>query len=168
MKLFPTSKVFEGFLVALTLSVAGCGANNGSPDPTKRPSDSADLASCNNPTNLIADTLTSQGGNWKVDYSWQIGPSMNEDEQIENKLALSFKTYTGIVPTSLTNVQVTAWMPEHKHGTGNELPKTNFDVGGKAIIDNIWFTMSGKWEMILKAAVNDVADEVRFCVNVRG
>jgi hypothetical protein len=139
----------------------GCGT-----DITTSNKESPGIGSCTSPINSLSGSLTSGVKKWGTQFNWDVGPSMGGIDLVENQMTLIFKTYNGKTPDTLTEVVVTAWMPEHKHGTGNQVPRTEFGQRGEAKIKNIWFSMTGLWELIIKATVNDAADELRFCVNV--
>ncbi|MCX6124749.1 MAG: hypothetical protein NTV34_08370 [Proteobacteria bacterium] len=160
----------KGLCVAgLLIGLTGCGGSSSFPIAKQSPStDNSKLGSCESPTTALSDIVNSNLGRWRVTYSWLIGPSMSDEDPLENKLGLVFKTSEEKTPDRMDDVIVTAFMPEHGHGTGNQLPFTKAASGGAATIENIWFSMTGRWEVLIKAKIDDVVDEARFCVLVKG
>ena len=105
--------------------LVGCGGSSSFPIAKQNPSDgNSSLGSCAAPTSALSDAIGAKSGGWFVTYSWLIGPSMSDEDPLENKLGLVFKTSEQKTPDQLDDVFVTAFMPEHGQGTGNQLPLT--------------------------------------------
>ncbi len=108
-----------------------------------------------------------KSGAWKVETHWNSGPKMGGEELLENSMCVTFHSASsGHIAEKIENVQVTAWMPSMAHDTGNEKPRVDSVKGGEAEIGNIWFIMTGEWEIIVRAQVDGVFDEARFSVDV--
>jgi hypothetical protein len=55
------------------------------------------------------------------------------------------------------NITVTPWMPEMDHGV-SEPPTVQEKGGGLYIVEDLTFTMTGKWELRLKIVKGDIED----------
>jgi len=74
-------------------------------------------------------------------WKWEEGP-----KQGENRLRLFFSNHESHQPTSLSqNLNVEIWMPGMGHGS---LPTHVTSVrSGEYLIENIFFSMPGEWEI---------------------
>lgn len=58
-------------------------------------------------------------------------------------------------------ITVTPWMPEHDHGVP-EKPVVTDRGGGAYTVENVLFTMTGRWELAVEARKGDLFDRATF------
>lgn len=59
------------------------------------------------------------------------------------------------------HVEATPWMTQHSHGSSKKTKITE-KGGGAYLIDDIYFTMDGEWDLIVKITKNKQEDQVIF------
>lgn len=156
------------FKVMMTLVLVGvsCGRNNGTPTPTTTqavteelllaPSEGAKLQ----PSDLLR---------WRGELRWADTPRFSDEEILALTGAIFIRSLKGNIPATATDVELVADMPQHGHGTGNNLPVVRATVGdsGRFTFENLIFTMQGEWRLRIMATVDGVDDVWTTWVNVR-
>lgn len=99
--------------------------------------------------------------------SWNFGPEVSGDslETIKNSCVIEVTTVDGQIPTSLSVQKVFPYMKVHGHGAPDDQITSSID-GNKISVSKIAFTMSGSWELHLKATVNGQTEELEIPVLV--
>jgi len=99
--------------------------------------------------------------------SWERGPQVSEDISPESlsKCVVEILTLDGQVPQSLTVTDAYPYMKMHGHGAPSRQITRTLQAN-KLTIDNIMFTMSGRWELRVKASVNGQSEELELPVVV--
>lgn len=154
-------KSILGFVLCLLLA-SSCGSNNGTPSPDRN----SDNAMPNYEFDLTS-AVTSRNAAWKLMWVWTAGPRMGGEETMESMAIAKFVDAKGQAVDAITDVKVTAWMPEHMHDTGSEQPIVTVKQNGVISVANIRFFMTGPWEMIVRGRVAGAYDEVRFPVEIK-
>ena len=98
---------------------------------------------------------------------WTTGPEVSGDSlgEIKNACIIEITTPDGQVPTSLSVQDIFPYMKVHGHGAPDE--QISFTVeGNKVSVNKIAFTMSGAWELHIKATVNGQSEELEIPVVV--
>lgn len=99
---------------------------------------------------------------------WQRGPQVSEDISPESlsKCEIEITTLDGQVPAALSVETAYPYMKIHGHGApSGQITRTL--QGNRLTVDNIMFTMSGPWELRVKASVNGQTEELELPVVVR-
>ena len=99
--------------------------------------------------------------------SWSVGPEVSGDSlaDINNACIVEITTPTGGIPDSLTVQDIFPYMKVHGHGAPDE--QITFTVEGNRLkISKIAFTMSGPWELHVKATTNGQSEELEIPVVV--
>lgn len=153
-------------VVLFLCSVFGCGKNNGTPTPRQNdavadglmlaPQDGAALQ----PSDLRR---------WHAEVRWAESPRFSDEEILAMTGVIFIRTVDGHVPANLKGVELIADMPQHGHGTGNNLPVVHATEGdaGRLTFDNLIFTMQGQWRIRVVATVNGREDVWTTWVDVR-
>jgi len=153
-------------MIALVAAVVGCGRNNGTPTPTTSQAVTDDL--------LLAPSegarlQPSELLRWRGELRWADSPRFSDEEILALTGAIFIRSRNGDVPRSVTKVELVADMPQHGHGTGNNLPvvRTTEGDNGRFTFENLIFTMQGEWRIRVMATVDGVDDIWTTWVNVR-
>jgi hypothetical protein len=135
----------------LTLLLAGCGSKDGEPLP---------------PTKTTMDF--SDGRGWQAALKWGQTLRFSDDEFLEMFGTIDFRDKDGQIPKSLEAVSLRADMPQHGHGTGNNVPEVGpvSDVAARYWVKNLYFTMTGSWRIQITATINGVVDVWSSTVDV--
>jgi hypothetical protein len=153
-------------VVLFLFGVFGCGKNNGTPTPRQNdavadglmlaPQDGAALQ----PSDLRR---------WRAEVRWAESPRFSDEEILPMTGVIFIRTVDGHVPANLTGVELIADMPQHGHGTGNNLPVVHATEGdaGRLTFDNLIFTMQGQWRIRVVATINGREDVWTTWVDVR-
>ncbi|MBM3383238.1 MAG: hypothetical protein FJY29_12505 [Betaproteobacteria bacterium] len=99
--------------------------------------------------------------------SWTAGPEVSGDsiDEIKNACQIEITTPDGQVPASLSVQDIFPYMKVHGHGAPDE--QITFTIeGNKVSVNRIAFTMSGPWELHIKATVNGQSEELEIPVVV--
>jgi hypothetical protein len=99
--------------------------------------------------------------------SWSVGPEVSGDSisDINNACIIEVTTPTGGIPDSLTVQDVFPYMKVHGHGAPDE--QITYTIEGNRIkVSKIAFTMSGPWEIHVKATSNGQSEELEIPVVV--
>lgn len=152
-----SSMLLATLLGGLLVAVTGCGRNNGTP----RPSDAV----------LVDDELllaprdgaslqVSDARHWRAELRWAETPRFSDEEILALTGVIFIRDQDGRTPASVTNVELIADMPQHGHGTGNNLPVVRATEGdlGRFTFENVIFTMQGEWRIRIMANVNGHGD----------
>lgn len=63
-------------------------------------------------------------------------------------------------------VEVVPWMPSMEHGSP-EIPTVRRTAKGEFLVEGIYFSMSGTWEVYIRISAGEREDTVVFTVDVR-
>jgi hypothetical protein len=99
--------------------------------------------------------------------SWGFGPEVSGDsiDTIKNTCTIEVTTPDGQLPTSLSVQDIFPYMKVHGHGAPDD--QITFTIeGNKITVSKIAFTMSGPWELHVKATVNGQTEELEIPVVV--
>ncbi|MCX6118638.1 MAG: hypothetical protein NT027_13940 [Proteobacteria bacterium] len=156
-------KLTRLFAIVFTLGAfyTGCGRN----DSVKNEGPSADAGSsvCGS-----GEVAFAKGKTWSAKIHWNAGPKMGLEDLLENRFCLTFKNSGENLSSSVKNVTVIAHMPAHGHDTGREKPMVDSIKGPDAFVSNLYFIMTGYWEMIITADVDGAGlDEARVGIDIR-
>lgn len=99
--------------------------------------------------------------------SWERGPQVSEDISPESlsKCVIEILTLDGQVPQLLSVTDAYPYMKMHGHGAPSRQITRTLQAN-KLTVDNIMFTMSGRWELRVKATVNGQSEELELPVVV--
>jgi hypothetical protein len=154
------------FVVLFLCGVFGCGKNNGTPTPQQNDSvtDGLMLAPQDGAALQPSDLRR-----WRAEVRWAESPRFSDEEILAMTGVIFIRTVDGHVPANLTGVELIADMPQHGHGTGNNLPVENATEGdaGRLTFDNLIFTMQGQWRIRVVAKVDGREDTWTTWVDVR-
>ncbi len=108
---------------------------------------------------LLSESVRSFAGKFFGKMEWLDPPSAER----ENRVVVTIASDTLQTPKSLRIMEIKPWMKIHSHGSGHLVPKWKA-VRGEHIfeVENIYFIMSGPWELKLKAEIDGVVDELEF------
>lgn len=154
-------------LMAIILfGIVGCGKNNGTPTPRQK-DDVAEglmLAPQDGATLQPSDLLR-----WRSELRWADTPRFSDEEILAMKGVIFIRSRNGSIPTEVINVELIADMPQHGHGTGNNLPVVRVTDGdvGRLTFENLIFTMQGQWRIRVLAKVDGREDVWTTWVEVR-
>lgn len=98
---------------------------------------------------------------------WTTGPEVSGDsiDTINNACVFEITTLEGHLPTSLTVQEIFPYMKVHGHGAPDD--QITFKIEGNTVtVSKIAFTMSGPWELHVKATVNGQSEELEIPVVV--
>lgn len=153
-------------VVFFLCSVFGCGKNNGTPTPRQNDAVADGLMLA--PQDGVA-LQPSDLRRWRAEVRWAESPRFSDEEILAMTGVIFIRTVDGHVPANLTGVELIADMPQHGHGTGNNLPVVYATEGdaGRLTFDNLIFTMQGQWRIRVVATVNGREDVWTTWVDVR-
>jgi hypothetical protein len=99
--------------------------------------------------------------------SWTQGPEVSGDvlSDINNSCIIEIQTADGQIPSSISVLHVFPFMKVHGHGAPDEQIKMELN-GNQLKVSKIAFTMSGPWELHLRATVNGQTEELEIPVAV--
>ncbi len=101
-------------------------------------------------------------GSYEVDLEWESGPQTGMD----NVARLTVVPH-GDATIPLQNISVTPWMTVHGHGSGNVQPVVVREgEAGDYRVSNIFFVMSGPWDLRIELSNGRVSDSVAIPVEV--
>ena len=153
-----TSSFFSLFITALiTVLAASCGK------PAAAGRNSSDAVE-------HAGAWLTTNGSYEVDLAWKSGPQTGM-----NNVARLTVIPRGDATFPLQKITVTPWMTVHGHGSGNVQPVVENDDGGDATLDpavgvyrvsNIFFVMSGPWDLKIELSNENENGTVRASVTV--
>lgn len=112
-----------------------------------------------------AGELASANGHYHVTLKWISGPAMGTVSTAE----ITFGDEDRRIPRSITGLKVVPWMKIHSHGTGNFQPTIEASDPARPhvyTVDDIFFIMSGPWELNVEAEVNGLLDLIELKVEV--
>lgn len=98
---------------------------------------------------------------------WTTGPEVSGDslDAINNACVIEITTPEGQLPTTLTVQDIFPYMKVHGHGAPDD--QIAFKIEGNTVtVSKIAFTMSGPWELHVKATVNGQSEELEIPVVV--
>lgn len=165
----PVNWVFIVSIVALT----ACGPkheprskNTPSTDAVPDSSNHPELPIVGNPLFSAADGHISQKANWQVHLEWKQGPTATDEG--ESQAYVTFADANFFAPNTLSDIRIKPWMKIHGHGTGNLVPQLIpvKDNPTKFLVSEIYFLMSGPWELQINATINGNPDYVEVNVEV--
>jgi hypothetical protein len=146
--------------------VLSCGKNNGTPTPQQNESvtDGLMLAPRDGALLQPSDLLR-----WRSEVRWAESPRFSDEQILAMTGVVFIRAVDGSVPLNVTNVELIADMPQHGHGTGNNLPVVRPTAGdmGRLTFDNLIFTMQGQWRIRILATVDGRKDVWTTWVDVR-
>ena len=79
---------------------------------------------------------------------------------------LSFQTASGAPSQSIANLSFKPWMPSMGHGTSTADQSITVLDGSTALVEGIYLSMGGDWEIRLTATVDGVTDSATIAVSV--
>lgn len=143
-----------------------CGKNNGSPNGKSQNPEVSEFT----PNGLsLTDSagIPSSSKQFVMTRAWTLGPKCGGDPVVESRLKMMFyNAQDGSIASGIGPISVTAWMPEHGHDTGSEQPKAELTDQSVVKVSNIFFIMTGKWEVIVRAKIGELDEEWRFEQNI--
>lgn len=159
-------KLKSAIIVVILSVVCGCGKNHGTPAPKQKdplgeglmlaPQDGAALK-------------PSDFHRWRSELRWTDTPRFSDEVILTMTGVIFIRSHDGSIPTNVTNVELIADMPQHGHGTGNNLPVVRVTDGdvGRLTFENLIFTMQGQWRIRVLATVDGREDVWTTWVDVR-
>lgn len=154
-------------LMLLMTVFSSCGRNNGTPLPTDRESlEDNDLPL--GPTDE-SDLQLSDAKKWRAELDWTEQPRFSDEEILDLTGLIFVRNVDGAKPENVAKIELIADMPQHGHGTGNNVPSvhaTDSDPG-RFTFDNVIFTMQGSWRIRIVATVDGREDVWTTWVDVR-
>ena len=152
--------------LAVSLLVASCGDNRGTPEP----------AGAGTPPN--GDARNSKAGEtmqladsafWRADISWARTPEYGQDVDVVMSGGIFVRGKDGAIPKTVSDMKLTADMPGMGHGTGRNQPVVapSVDGIGDYNFDKLIFTMQGAWRIRVTATVDGQADVWTTTVDVK-
>lgn len=154
------------FSLVLLGGVISCGRNNGTPSPVDSNEISSDLMLA--PTDGSKLKL-SDGKQWRAEMRWAESPRFSDEEILALSGVFFLRANSGQIPSEVSSVEFIADMPQHGHGTGNNIPfvrATDSDQG-RWTFGNVIFTMQGQWRIRVIASVNGQRDTWTTWVDVK-
>jgi len=135
------------------------------------------ITSCGNPSATgrnSSDAVEHAGawlttnGSYEVDLAWKSGPQTG----MNNVARLTIVPH-GDATLPLQKINVTPWMTVHGHGSGNVQPVVEREgvqdpAAGIYRVSNIFFVMSGPWDIKIDLSSGSVSDSVAVPVEVPG
>lgn len=152
-------------VLGISLIVASCGDNRGTPEPGgagTRPN--GDARGQKTGENMqLAD-----GAFWRGDISWARTPEYGEDDIVMSG-GIFIRGKDGAIPKTVSDIKLIADMPFHGHGTGRNQPVVtpSSDGVGDYNFDKLIFTMVGPWRIRVTATVDGQADIWTTTVDVK-
>ena len=152
--------------LGVSLLIASCGDNRGTPEPTGAgtpPSgDARDRKAGENMK--LAD-----GALWRGDISWARDPMWSDDMDVVMSGGIFIRGKDGAIPKTVSDVKLTADMPLMGHGLGRNQPVVtpSADGVGDYNFDKLIFTMEHEWRIRVIATVNGQADVWTTKVDVK-
>ena len=169
---FTAKAVYWVFIVSI-LALTACGPKHESrkkktpsteavPDTSLHP----ELPIAGTPLFSAPDGHMSQNAHWQVRLEWKQGPTANNDG--ESLAYITFADATFFAPNSISDIRLKPWMRIHGHGTGNLVPTIIpvIDNPTKFLVSEIYFLMSGPWELQINATINGNPDYIEVNVEV--
>ncbi len=144
--------VFAVLVVALILSACGGRTDRGTPVAR---------------TDEIPGAWLTANGSWEVRLDWETGPRAGTVDNVA-RLVITPRHDAKNPPQQ---VQVTPWMTIHGHGAGNVRPVIETVDGNPGSwrtwrVSNIYFVMSGPWDLKIAIFSDGVTDNVVVPVDV--
>ncbi len=157
------------YLVVMLFAAASssCGRNNGTPLPTDRESlenDDLPLGPADE-----TDLQLSDAEKWRAELDWTEQPRFSDEEILDLTGLIFVRNVDGGKPTNVSKIELIADMPQHGHGTGNNVPAvhaTDSDPG-RFTFEKVIFTMQGSWRIRIIATVDGREDVWTTWVDVR-
>ncbi len=150
------------FLAALFFALANltaaCGASDG-PKKTSPQAPSGPDAS------KIPGAWLTANGSYEVLLEWESGPQTG----INNAAKINTTPRSDFATLPLQKITVTPWMTVHGHGSGNVQPIVEpllFLGSGVYRVSNIFFVMSGPWDLKISLTDGTTSDTVVIPVEV--
>ena len=145
-----------GLVAVVSLLLYGCGLNNGTSTPVARGSRSSDATVPADGSTLDLSSKTY----WRGELVWDHKPSFQHDQLVELSGHIYLRTESGAVPGSVTQLKLSAIMPELGRGTGKFLPQIHVDESdaGHFLFDNLFMTSTGLWRLQISATVDERFD----------
>ncbi len=132
---------------------------NKSMEESKLDKDGADVSPSPTEILLVAESVRSVKGQFFAKIEWLAPPSAER----ENRLVLIIASKTLQAPESLRILEFKPWMKIHNHGSGHLVPKWKvMDAEHIFEVENIYFIMSGPWELKRTAEIDGEVDELEF------
>ncbi len=154
-------------LMLIVTASSSCGRNNGTPLPTDRESlEDNDLPL--GPTD-DSDLQLSDAKKWRAELDWTEQPRFSDEEILDLTGLIFVRNVDGGKPTNVSKIELIADMPQHGHGTGNNVPSvhaTDSDPS-RFTFENVIFTMQGSWRIRILATVDGREDVWTTWVDVR-
>jgi len=159
-------KCYRVLFLGVSLIVAACGDNRGTPEPTGAGtppnSDARDTKAGENMQ--LADSAL-----WRGDISWARVPEYGQDGDVVMSGKIFIRGKNGTTPKTVSDLKLVADMPEMGHGTGRNQPVVtpSADGVGDYNFDKLIFTMQGVWRIRVAATVDGQADVWTTTVGVK-
>lgn len=154
------------FSLVLLCGGIGCGKNSGTPLPVDANQVSGDLMLA--PTDGSKLKLSDER-QWRAEIRWAESPRFSEEEILALSGVVFLRANSGQIPSEVSGVEFIADMPQHGHGTGNNIPfvrATDSDQG-RWTFGNVVFTMQGQWRIRVVATVNGQRDTWTTWIDVK-
>ncbi len=154
-------------LLLIGAAFSSCGRNNGTPLPTDREgleNDDLPLGPADE-----ADLQLSDAKKWRAELDWTEQPRFSDEEILDLTGLIFVRKVDGSKPANVSKIELIADMPQHGHGTGNNLPVVHTTDGdqGRFTFENVIFTMQGSWRIRIVATVDGHEDVWTTWVDVR-
>ena len=106
---------------------------------------------------------------WRAELRWAQTPRFSDEELLALTGVIFLRRDDGQTPKSAAKVELIADMPQHGHGTGNNLPSVHATEGdvGRLTFDNVIFTMQGSWRIRIMATLDGAEDVWTTWVEVK-
>lgn len=161
-------KIFGTSIIVVAMSACGSKSKDSNDDKSGNQDQVALSGTCNKSevTGIVqaSEVVASKNSKYCIKLEWIKGPVV--DDYSEAKI--TFTTPALGEPKTVEAVKVTPWMKLHGHGTGDVQPELK-PLGGKTNVfgvTNIYFIMSGPWELNIEATIDGVADSLEYSVKV--
>jgi len=115
-------------------------------------------------TSETAGAWLTTNGSWEVRVDWETGPRAGTVDNIA-RLTIAPHGDAKFLPQL---VRVTPWMTIHGHGSGNVRPVVDFsrENPGTFRVSNIYFVMSGPWDLKIAISGDGFTENVVVPVEV--
>jgi hypothetical protein len=147
------------FLIFLFANASACGFVESNKDSKKKKSSKSCEESKDEGGFFLSDK-----GKYCVKITWLEGPKVEDFSSAE----LEIRNPDLSVPGKIKKISVEPWMKIHGHGTGDVQPELALKGNHKNIfiLSNVYFIMSGPWELNIKATIDEITDTLEYNVKV--
>ena len=154
------------FLLIFVGGFAGCGRNTGTPPPVASNEISSDLMLAPIDGSRLQHSDLKR---WRAEIRWAESPRYSDEEILSLGGVIFLRAPSGVVPQEVSKLEFVADMPQHGHGTGNNIPvvRATESDAGRWTFANVIFTMQGQWRIRVLATVDGQYDAWTTWVDVK-